>query len=153
MVYDAGVGRHLVYNMEKDPQIIVSWAKSLYALEWLYLPSCALPKISVLLLYLRIFADRGARLASHAVIWVVIANWIAYLIACSLQCSPFEYQWNKKLSGGKCINLPLLYKLSSVANIATDLTALVLPIKTIVNLRVSTARKLGLLFIFSAGSV
>lgn len=73
-VHDAGVGRHLVYNMQKDPPIIVAWAKSLYALEWLYLPSCALPKISVLLLYLRIFASRTERLASHVVIWMLVAN-------------------------------------------------------------------------------
>jgi hypothetical protein len=44
MVYHAGVGRHLIYNMQKDPHIIVARAKSLYALEWLYLPSCALPR-------------------------------------------------------------------------------------------------------------
>lgn len=50
MVHEAGVGRHLAYNQRTDPTILVSWAKSLYALEWLYLPSVALPKISILLL-------------------------------------------------------------------------------------------------------
>jgi hypothetical protein len=153
MVQRAGVGRHLAYNMQEDPHIVVAWVKSLYALEWLYLPSCALPKISVILLYIRIFASRTERLVSYVVMWMLAANWFAYLIACSLQCRPFEYMWNKKIPGGKCINVPLLYKLSSIGNIITDVIIFILPLKVIIGLHATTARKLGLLFIFCAGSV
>ncbi|KAF1956866.1 hypothetical protein CC80DRAFT_593548 [Byssothecium circinans] len=134
MVYDAGVGRHLAYNMNKDPHIMVHWAKSLYALEWLYLASAALPKISICLLYLRIFNNRAAKAATHAVIWIIIANWIIFIVATSLQCRPFAYQWNKKIRGGNAV-------------------IMLLPIKTIWGLKVSRARKGGVLFIFSTGSV
>src|SRR4051794_31470949 len=92
MVHDAGVGRRLAYNMRTDPTRLVAWAKSSHALEWRYLPAVALPKISILLLYLRILVDRGARMACHIIIWVVVGNWVAYLIAASLQCIQFEYQ-------------------------------------------------------------
>lgn len=153
MVHAAGVGRHLEYNIATDPQQLVAWSKSLYALEWLYLPSCALPKISVLILFLRIFMDRASRVVTHIVMALLFINWFAYIVACSLQCRPFAYQWDKKIPGGKCINIPLLYKLSSLGNIITDVAILVLPFKTVIELHASTARKLGILFIFSAGSV
>jgi hypothetical protein len=153
MVCDAGVGRHLVYNINKGPHIMVHWAKSLYALEWLYLASVALPKISICLLYLRIFNSRTARISTHVVIWAIVINWVVCLVATSLQCRPFAYQRNKKIRGSKCINQGALYQASSAPDIATDVVILLLPMKTIWNLEVSTAQKWGVLYIFSTGSV
>jgi len=152
MVRDAGVGRHLAYNQRKNPTTLTAWAKSLYALEWLYLASVALPKISILLLYLRIFVDRSFRIATHILIWVLIANWIAFLIASSLQCTPFEYQWNKRIEG-KCIDQPVFYKTSSAPNILTDVLMLLLPLKTLLTLKASNPRKLGVVLIFCSGGV
>ncbi|KAF2179123.1 hypothetical protein K469DRAFT_674827 [Zopfia rhizophila CBS 207.26] len=153
MVYDAGVGRHLAYVVKHDRTKLVSWAKSLYALEWLYLPAVAFPKISILLLYLRIFTDRTARLVAHILIYVLLANWFAYLIASSLQCTPFEYQWNKNIKGGHCFNQQIFYKTVSAPNIATDLVVLLLPIKTLLELQTSLPRKIGIFIVFLAGSV
>lgn len=153
MVYATGVGRHLEYNLAIDPHRLVAWLKSLYAIKWLYLPSCALPKISILTLFLRIFMDRASRIVTYIIMALIFINWFAYIVACSLQCRPFAYQWDKTIPGGKCINIPLLFKLSSLGNIITDVAILILPFKTVIELHASTARKLGLLFIFSAGSV
>lgn len=36
-VYDAGVGRHLPAVLLHHPEELATWAKSLYAVEWLYL--------------------------------------------------------------------------------------------------------------------
>lgn len=90
---------------------------------------------------------------SHALIYIVLANWIAYLIAASLQCFPFEYQWNKNIEGGKCVDQPVFYRTVSAPNIATDLVILVLPMRMIVKLKTSASRKIGLLFVFLSGSV
>ncbi|KAF2463872.1 uncharacterized protein BDR25DRAFT_297318 [Lindgomyces ingoldianus] len=153
MVHEAGVGRHLAFVMQTNPKDIVSWVKSIYSLEWLYLPSVAVPKVSILLLYLRLFTGRVERITTHVLIYIVIANWIAYLLASSFQCLPFEYQWNKTIKGGKCFNIPMFYKTVSAPNIATDLVILLLPIRMIVDLKVSTPRKIGLSVIFLSGSV
>lgn len=153
MVKEAGVGRHLAYILHTDPTKIVSWSKSIYALEWLYLPAVAIPKISILLLYLRIFKSRAERLTTYVLIFIVIANWFAYLIASSLQCFPFTYQWIKKIEGGRCFNITVFYKTVSAPNIATDLVILLLPLRMIAELKVSGARKIGLLTIFLSGSL
>jgi hypothetical protein len=153
MVKESGVGRHLAYVMHTDPTQVTSWAKSIYALEWLYLPAVALPKISILLLYLRIFQNRAERMISHALIYIVLINWIAYLIAASLQCFPFAYQWDKTIKGGTCVDQPVFYRTVSAPNIATDLVILLLPIRMILELKTSSSRKVGLSLVFLSGSV
>lgn len=153
MVCDAGVGHHFVYVEMRNPTQIASWAKSLYALEWLYLPSVALPKISILALYLRIFTNSTVRITCYITITVLVANWIAFLFASTFQCSSIAYQWNKTIPGGKCFNVAALYKASSAPNIVTDILIMVLPIPTIWQLQASRIRKVGLMFVFFIGSV
>lgn len=152
-VFDAGVGRHLAAVLKYHPTELESWAKSLYALEWLYLTSVALPKISVLCLYLRIFTSRGARLTCYVLLGITTLTWVAYIIAAYFQCTPFEFQWDKKIPGGHCFDIEAYYKSTSVPNIVTDLIILILPVPTVVNLKVTMTRKLGLLLVFLVGSV
>lgn len=153
MVHDAGVGRHLVAVMRSNPAQITAWAKSLYALEWLYLSSVALPKISILCLFLRIFTDRGARITTYVLIAIVAANWFVWIIAATFQCSPVPYQWDKTIKDGSCFNVSAFYKASSAPNIATDAVILVLPVPTVWRLKATKIRKLGITFVFLAGSM
>ena len=74
MINIAGVGRHLTAVLQEDPAKMISWAESIYTLAWLYLTSVALPKVSILCLYLRMFTHRGARIACYITIIVVAAD-------------------------------------------------------------------------------
>ncbi|MCJ1383911.1 hypothetical protein MMC17_007025 [Xylographa soralifera] len=152
MVFDAGVGRHLVAVLEYHPEQLTAWAKSLYALEWLYLASVALPKTSILCLYLRIFTNRAARIACYTLIGVIVANWIAFILAATFQCTPVAYQWDKTIPGGNCFDIIAFYKASSGPNIVTDAIILVLPISTVWRLKAPLVRKLGLMFVFLTAS-
>ena len=152
-VFDAGVGRHLAAVTEADPSKLATWAKSLYALEWLYLTSVALPKMSILFLYLRIFTSRGARMTCHALLWIICATWFSFTIAFNLQCIPLAYQWDKSIPGGHCFHVDAYFKATSAPNIVTDVVILVVPIPTVVNLQTTLARKMGLLLVFVVGSV
>ena len=152
-VHDAGVGRHLEAVLATHPEGIVAWAKSLYALEWLYLTSVALPKMSILFLYLRILTNRHARLTCYVLLWAVGAIWLSFMIAFNLQCIPLAYQWDKTIPGGHCFHVDAFFKATSIPNIVTDIIMLILPIPTVLNLQTTTIRKLGLLFVFLVGSV
>jgi len=152
-VYDAGVGRHLAAVLKYHPGELRSWAKSLYALEWLYLTAVALPKMSILLLYLRILTNRGARLACHVLLVLLGAIWLSFIIASSVQCLPLAYQWDKTIPGGHCFDVGVFYKASSAPNIVTDIIIVVLPMPTIYRLQTTGLRKLGLFFVFLVGSV
>ncbi|RDL36933.1 uncharacterized protein BP5553_04366 [Venustampulla echinocandica] len=149
----AGVGRHAAYVRKEHPHQLVQWAKCIYALEWIYLAAVALPKLSILFLYLRIFVARFTRLVTYILMATVIANWAAFLLASIFQCSPVRFQWDKSTPGGKCFNVPLFYKLVNVPNIATDLVILVLPLPTVWHLKVSRAKKFGLTLVFLTGSI
>lgn len=153
MVDEADVGRHLAAVRMDDPTKIIAWGKSIYATEWLYLTAVALPKISILAFYLRIFTMRYARITCYILIFIVAANWVVFEIVWAFQCSPVAYQWDKSIPGGKCIDVQASYRASSAPNIATDAIMLILPIPIAWQLKVSVIRKLGLIFVFLTGSV
>ena len=118
---NAGVGRHITAVLNAHPQELVAWAKSLYALEWLYLTSVALPKMSILFFYLRILTSRQARLMCYALACAVGAIWVSYTIAFNLQSIPLAYQWDKPIPGGHCFHVDEYFKATSIPNIVTDM--------------------------------
>ncbi|MCJ1473008.1 hypothetical protein MMC13_001657 [Lambiella insularis] len=129
-VTNMGFGRHLVEVLLFHPEQVVLWLKSLYAVALLYLMSVALPKISIVALYLRIFTSRAARLTCYIVIFVIVANWVSFIFASTFSCSPVAYQWDKTITGGTCFNMEAAFKASGAPNIATDAIIMVLPIPT-----------------------
>ena len=152
-VYNAGVGRHLIAVEMKDPTLIVAWAKTLFAIDWLYLTSNLLPKVSVVLLYLRVFTNKASRMACYGLLVFLVAVWMSFVVAASLQCFPAEFQWNKKIPGGHCFNIQAYYESTSLPNIFSDLVIATLPLPTIAKLQTSWSRKVGLVFVFLAGSM
>ncbi|KAL8723938.1 MAG: hypothetical protein Q9166_008214 [cf. Caloplaca sp. 2 TL-2023] len=129
----ANVGRHFTVALKLNPDTLGIWIKCVYALEWIYLPAVALPKLSLLSLYLRIFVKKTFRQATYVLMVLIICNWIAFILASTFQCSPVTYQWNKKIRGGHCFNVQLFYRMVNVPNIATDAAMLVLPIPMILS--------------------
>jgi hypothetical protein len=86
-------------------------------------------------------------------LWVILATWVSYSIAVMFQCVPFAFNWDKTIPEGRCFNFALFSHSSSVPNIVTDIVILFLPIRTLIDLKVSTGRKIGLALIFLTGSV
>ena len=139
--------------MRYHPTQLVTGAKDAFAMEILYLPSAALPKITVLCLYLRVFVRRDARMTCFCLLGFVAATWIAYLLAAVLQCKPLAYKWDRTIPGGRCFNIEAFYKTTSVPNILTDLIILVLPIPTVINLETSKVQRAECLLVFLIGSM
>ncbi|CAI6334239.1 unnamed protein product [Periconia digitata] len=153
MVYDAGIGHLGKGDIWTDPIRFVAWSKSIYALQMLYFSAVALPKISICLLYLSIFDRKSTRLATHLILWVLVVNWVVWIVVTLLQCRPIAYQWNKNIPGGRCVSLLAIYKASGAPNIATDVAILVLPMKMALQLHLSWSRKLGVLVVFWTASI
>lgn len=153
MVALAGVGRHLDAVMMFHPHQVVAWAKSIYALEMIYLPAVALPKLSILSLYLRIFPNKVFRAITLVVAVIVVLNWLAFVFASTFQCLPVAYQWDKSIEGGRCFDVLLFYRMVNVPNIVTDIAMLILPIPMVWKLHTSRPRRIGLTVCFLAGSV
>ncbi|KAK4183165.1 hypothetical protein QBC35DRAFT_508565 [Podospora australis] len=149
-----GSGRHLAYWLLNDANKIVTYLKIQTATEFIYMAGVTLPKICLLILYLRIFTERKVRIATWIVLGVVIANYFATgIIATLTVCQPFAFKWDKTIPGGKCNNLMAAYRYISIPNIMTDLAIIVLPLSTLWKLQASKMRKVGLLITFLTGGL
>ncbi|KAI9039000.1 cytochrome P450 [Aspergillus affinis] len=96
--------------MAEDPKKIVNYSKLLYTLFWVYVPSNALSRVSVVALYLRIFTSRFYRSMCWVVIAFLLGHMLITLITAQLECLPLAYTWDKSIPGGRCIN-KILYGL------------------------------------------
>lgn len=148
-----GIGRHMAVLLAKDPGMVKNYLILLYALEWCYVPSIMLSRMSVVILYLRIFTEKWPRIAC----WFVMAFLASYctstLIAAQVQCRPFNYIWDKNIEGGKCFDLILWYQLTNIPNIVADVMIMALPVRTIWSIKASRARKSGIAAVCLTGSM
>lgn len=116
--------------------------------------SIALAKISILLLYSRIFATASFRRAALAVGAVVLAWAVAAILALILQCHPISGLWNPDMTfSNKCINLSVYYSTVSGLNMALDIVVLCLPLWMVWHLRLDTGQKVMLSGVFALGAL
>lgn len=154
MVSIAGVGHHLQEVIIFRPYQLAAWAKCIYALDLIYFAAVMLPKLSILSLYLRIFAaNQTARILTQATVLLVTLTWLSFSIASTLECRPMAYRWDRSINGGRCFDIVLFYRLVNVSNIVTDLAILILPMPMIWKLHATRSRKVGVTLCFLAGSV
>ena len=127
----------------------------------------ALPKLSILFLYLRIFPIKTFRRVTYAIMFVVGVRIrhtyvksiptivqgaaVASCFAAIFQCNPIESQWMPSIPG-KCYNVTLFYRLS-IQNAITDLVMLVLPLPIVWNLHATRSKKIGVTVVFLMGSI
>ena len=117
MVEKAGTGRHMDYVLQHNPLMVMEHFKGIMVNEVLHLPAVAFPKLCVVILYLRVFTNKWARMATWALIYIVAATWFSYTIATMFQCIPFKFNWDKSDPNGKCFNVTAFAASSSVPNI------------------------------------
>lgn len=148
-----GVGRHLSEVEKDDPALVTGWAKGIFAVELIYLTSVALPKLSVLFLYLRVFTTRGSRISTQVTIAFISLNWVIFVVACFLQCRPLAFWWNRTIEGGSCFDIQAFYRAMCVPNLFTDLIVMSLPMRPILQLKLRVVKKVALLIIFLTASM
>lgn len=148
-----GLGRHVASVVNEDPKKMVTFLKLLYILDWFYVPSNAMSRISVVALYLRIFTSKLYRGICWCVIAFLLGNMLATILAAQLECFPLAYTWDKSIPNGRCFNQILWYELTNIPNVVGDVMILVLPIPTVWNLKASTGKKAGIAMVFLMGSM
>lgn len=153
MVQYCGVGRHATaLAFLGESYKLTRWGKGIIAMVPLYLLAVTLPKICVLVLYLRIFTQWVYRTTCYVLIAIVMGNFIGGTIALLTSCIPLAKIWDSELSG-HCINNNAFYQWISFPNILTDVAILILPLPLVWNLHATINQKVGLTITFSAGGV
>ncbi|KAJ5635528.1 uncharacterized protein N7484_008841 [Penicillium longicatenatum] len=105
-------------------------AKLLIAYDCVYCTTIGMIKLSVLLMYTRIFPTRGFRVAV-IVLGIITVAWII-VIACMsvIQCAPIERAWDTSIPGA-CIDASASFIANAVPNIVTDIAIILLPMRAL----------------------
>ena len=141
------------YLEETNPPIVFLWCKYLVAISVLYFGSVNIPKLAILVLYHRLFPNKKIRLAVRITAAVLVCLTISTVTTGLASCRPFAANWNPKLPGAYCINKEAYFRYGSIPNILTDIVILVLPVKIVWKLNMSTRLKIGLTATFIVGSL
>ncbi|OQD85129.1 hypothetical protein PENANT_c011G05538 [Penicillium antarcticum] len=146
MLYN-GLGTHIIYL---SPEQIVTYLKTLFTGSILYTGCIACIKLSILMLYRRLFPVKSMKYAVNIVGMIVILWAACGILAGCFICIPTEKLWHPMMQGG-CMNLSKFYYGLQIPNIATDAIILVMPMHIVWNLPISKAQKVGLSGIFVLG--
>lgn len=109
-------------------------------------------KISILMLYNRIFPLPWFRKTILGLGIFIVAYSVPQMFGTIFQCVPIHYQWTPGVVP-KCIDYVAMIIACGVINIFTDFAILALPLPVLWRLQVSQHRKMALSFMFLIGSL
>lgn len=134
----------------------LTFAQYFWIDEFLYIATLSATKISILLLYLRIFPSTVShrfRIAIFALIGVVACYFIILEFLILFSCNPISYFWHQwdGEHQGHCFNTNAQIFAGAAVNIALDIVVLVLPIPKIMKIDVSYKKRIGIVLTFFVG--
>lgn len=119
----------------------------------IYGPAIGCTKVSILLLYRRIFSPQKKSHFDRAIrLFIVILSlfYVAITLAKIFECTPRARIWDKRRPG-TCVNIPNLLNASGAFNTLTDILLLLIPVKVSWDLNTSVKRKVGVALLFTFG--
>lgn len=146
------MGRHTLRVNYTDPSEIDIWGRLGWVETVLYFISVALPKLSLLALYHRIFGTSMSKKTvwtCWAIAAVVIGNCVANVIVAISQCRPVKEMW----TSSDRVNIGTWWRWCSVTNVITDVVVFAIPISHVLRMHTSLKVKFGLAITFATGSV
>ncbi|CAD6572283.1 MAG: hypothetical protein ASARMPRED_005221 [Alectoria sarmentosa] len=147
-----GLGKHF-FSLSEDQ--LLHFQKNGLANVALYFTTNATIKISLLLLYYRLFfPSRPFRIALYNTAIIVVAWWIAVLFADIFQCVPVNAFWDngiKNVKTARCMSTVHFSIGTGVINLVTDVMVLCLPIPMVWSLRTNRTQKIAMTGIFLLG--
>lgn len=86
----------------------------------------------------------------HALLWINLLFYTGGAFAVLFQCIPREKIWNPAVTG-TCIDVEIYFIATSVVNIVSDVSLLLLPITVIWNLKMDLKKKFSVSVVFATG--
>ncbi|KAE8137998.1 hypothetical protein BDV38DRAFT_282606 [Aspergillus pseudotamarii] len=148
-----GFGRHL-YDIKVESLTQIT---DLYF--WWYMCQVFWPftvffvKMSILLLYLRIFPIALFRRVNFLCIGFLIASFLVTTPMAIWQCRPLRAAWDYDIDNARCLNIASVAYANASLNIITEVLILILPFPVLRTLHVSRRKKVALISVFSVGTI
>lgn len=132
----------------------------LFALGIIYSLAAMAIKLSIILLYIRVFstANTTFRRSIYAGFIFTVSLCVTFIVVILAACQPMEFFWTQYdgISEGTCINISSFFVAFSIFNVSLDVFLLILPIPMVLKLHMSVRKKLivcalmmlGILYVF-----
>ncbi len=146
-MYIEGVGYHVDSLSQHAVHNISKW---LLITEIIYIWNLCWTKLSLLMMYYRIFHLPGFKkqviaVGAFVVCWAITISFLFTFI-----CKPVEKLWIPELEG-KCLNEVGVWLANASSTIFSDIVILLLPIPQIWRLHLKKSEKIGLTVVFGLG--
>ncbi|KNG89223.1 integral membrane protein [Aspergillus nomiae NRRL 13137] len=145
-----GSGIHVAEVAKED---LAKYAKLANASQIMYGPLIFITKLSILLLYIRVFAPAKKSwmyIFIHGLLWFNAAFYLTDTLLEIFACVPREKIWNPDVHG-YCVNVNAMILATAILNTISDFSLLILPIFSVWRLHMQNTQKLGISAIFAAG--
>ncbi|KAG4441856.1 hypothetical protein IFR05_002657 [Cadophora sp. M221] len=143
-----GLGKHF-YNV--PPANIIALLKIFYAVQLFYVFLQTLAKLSILLLYLRIFPSKQFRRILIIAMVFMVCHGTGFFFVVAFQCLPVRSIWDRQIVG-ECVNPQALIYAGAGFSIFEDFAIMLLPIFELKGLNLSRRKRIALGFMFALGS-
>ena len=147
------VGSLKVCLSSRPPLYPLTITQFLYASIILYNLALTSIKCSIILLYLRLFSSRASKRICYALLAIMSAYGIETFFAGLFTCTPIEFFWNSKISGGKCVDKTTLYFANARISIVTNVALLLIPVIFLRHLTMPKLQKALVMVIVAFGGL
>ncbi|KAF5026133.1 hypothetical protein F66182_1781 [Fusarium sp. NRRL 66182] len=150
-MFASGAGGVHAWEMPIDK--FNTYMLDVYVAAFIYIVCGSLAKLALLIFYLRISPQRWFKIATWTTLLIISGYTIGTFFAVIFACKPIAMSWDVTITEGTCINRPGLYIATAAVNIISDIILFVLPLPMVVNLQIPFKQKIGLMGIFTIGSL
>ncbi|KAK8117321.1 uncharacterized protein PG998_005602 [Apiospora kogelbergensis] len=149
-----GSGQHIWAANTPD---LITLLKCVYAEPYVYAVSVTTTRVSILLLYHRLFDTNTT--SNTLYVWqtrfavgLTGVYPIIMFIVMAAACRPVSFYWTQYLGeSGTCIDVTLFYLAFGIVNMVNDVVILILPIPTIAKLQLSWRKRISIMAIMLLG--
>jgi hypothetical protein len=129
-----------------------SYSKRIYAMGMVFGPGMTCAKCAILALYLRIFqVSRTLRVLIWIGVFVICSTYLVAIPVFSYYCTPRANEnWDLMLLG-KCKKNGVYALIQGVIGVGLDVYIFILPLPTVLRLRLPRRKKIGVVLVFVAG--
>ncbi|KAL4755526.1 hypothetical protein BDW72DRAFT_3077 [Aspergillus terricola var. indicus] len=140
-----------------QPKASLTSAQHRYQLKllWISVPlynlSLNLTKVSMVLLYMRLFPSRHYQIMLKILLGLVACTGLYMVFGTLFVCVPVHTFWERRNVDENCVSRAVVWYLTAALQIAGDLTLVILPMPKLFRLRVPTRQKVCLILVFALG--
>lgn len=131
----------------------VEFTKLSYIGTVLYFTITSATKVSILLMYNRLFSvDTSFRRQVVIVAAAVAGFWIGCTVADLLNCIPLEWTWNNALDDPRyCFNYNIFWLTSGIVEACLDIVIIIMPVRVVIGLSLNKSKKFAVAGVFLLG--